>query len=116
MGGDGEVARGGEVEGGGRRAAGGGGRRAAAEEGGAAAGWREDVQGGGRRDGRRGVPRRRTDKGGSGGDARRRLSARVGESESVSEGAGRLRGDKVGIVVARLPKSATANLNSSSAL
>ena len=40
----------------------------------------------------------------------------AGESESVSERAGRARGDKVGIVVARLPKRATANLNSSSAL
>ena len=40
----------------------------------------------------------------------------AGESESVSERAGRARGDKVGIVVAHLPKRATANLNSSSAL
>ena len=40
----------------------------------------------------------------------------VGESESVSERASRARGDKVGIVVARLPKRAIANLNSSSAV
>ena len=39
-----------------------------------------------------------------------------GESESVSEGAGRVRGDKVGIVVAHLPKRTTDNQNSSSAL
>ena len=40
----------------------------------------------------------------------------AGESESVSERAGHARGDKVGIVVARFPKRATANLNSSSTL
>ena len=34
----------------------------------------------------------------------------------VRERVGRARGDKVGIVVARLPKRATANLNSSSAV
>jgi len=39
-----------------------------------------------------------------------------GESESVSEGAGRVRGDKVWIVAARLPKRAADNQNSSSAL
>ena len=58
----------------------------------------------------------------SAADGRRRRQRRrtttvyAGESESVSERAGRAREDKVGIVVARLPKRATANLNSSSAV
>ena len=69
------------------------------------------MRGGGRRDGRRGVPWRRTEKA-----AAMHNDGYAGESESVSERAGRARGDKVGIVVARLPKCATANLNSSSAV
>ena len=47
---------------------------------------------------------------------RRTTTVDAGENESVSERAGRACGDKVGIVVARLPKRATDNQNSSSAL